>query len=68
MRGVDYIDPVPLVSPDLVPPPPELAQLHFNDWVLAFVHYESICAQRTWWRLNPQSMVDTMRSWFASGE
>lgn len=37
-RGVDYIDPVPLVSPTEVPPPPELAEhLHFNDWVLAFM-------------------------------
>ena len=36
-RGLDFIDPVPLVSPELVPPPPELASKHFNDWVLAFV-------------------------------
>ena len=37
-RGLDYIDPIPLVSPELVPPPPELAsELHFNDWILAFV-------------------------------
>lgn len=35
-RGVDYIDPVPLVSPAAIPPPPELAALHFNDWMLAF--------------------------------
>jgi TIR domain len=35
-RGIDYIDPVPLASPEEVPPPPELAgHLHFNDWVLA---------------------------------
>jgi hypothetical protein len=38
VRGIDYIDPVPLVPPDEVPPPPELAdQLHFNDWVLAYM-------------------------------
>ncbi len=37
-RGIDYIDPVPLAPPDEVPPPPELAgQLHFNDWVLAYM-------------------------------
>jgi molecular chaperone DnaK len=36
-RGVGFIDPVPLIAPDLVPPPQELAgELHFNDWVLAF--------------------------------
>jgi serine/threonine protein kinase len=37
-RGIDYIDPVPLVDPKHAPPPPELAAaLHFNDWVLAFM-------------------------------
>jgi tetratricopeptide (TPR) repeat protein len=37
-RGIDYIDPIPLVSPDEVPPPVELAtHLHFNDWVLAYM-------------------------------
>jgi serine/threonine protein kinase len=36
-RGLDFIDPVPLVSPDTVPPPQELASKHFNDWVLAFM-------------------------------
>lgn len=36
-RGLDFIDPVPLVSPEEVPPPPELASKHFNDWVLAFM-------------------------------
>jgi HEAT repeat protein len=36
LRGLEYIDPVPLVSPSLVPPPPELAALHFNDWSLQF--------------------------------
>jgi hypothetical protein len=35
-RGLDFIDPVPLVSPDVVAPPPQLASKHFNDWVLAF--------------------------------
>jgi hypothetical protein len=36
-RGLDFIDPVPLVSPEEIPPPPELAEKHFNDWVLAFM-------------------------------
>jgi serine/threonine protein kinase len=36
-RGLDFIDPVPLVSPSKVPPPRELASRHFNDWVLAFM-------------------------------
>lgn len=35
-RGLDFIDPVPLVSPEQVPPPSELASKHFNDWTLAF--------------------------------
>jgi hypothetical protein len=34
-RGVDFIDPCPLVSPERVPPPVELASLHFNDYWLA---------------------------------
>lgn len=36
-RGLDFIDPVPLVSPDIAPPPPELASRHFNDLMLAFI-------------------------------
>jgi hypothetical protein len=35
-RGLDFIDPVPLVSPELVPPPPELASKYFGDWILSF--------------------------------
>ena len=35
-RGRGFIEPVPLVSPEVVPPPPELAGIHFNDWTLAF--------------------------------
>jgi len=35
-KGVDFIDPVPLVSPDEVAPPEELSGKHFNDWILAF--------------------------------
>jgi actin-like ATPase involved in cell morphogenesis len=36
MRGRDFIAPIPLVSPDECPPPPELADKHFFDWTLAF--------------------------------
>jgi hypothetical protein len=36
-RGLEFIDPVPLVSPREVPPPPELASRHFGDWHLAFL-------------------------------
>jgi hypothetical protein len=36
-KGPDFIDPVPLVSPDEVSPPAELAGKHFNDWTLAFM-------------------------------
>jgi len=34
-RGLDFIDPIPLCSPQLAPPPQELASKHFNDWMLA---------------------------------
>jgi serine/threonine protein kinase len=40
-KGVDFIDPVPLVDPRRVPPPPELGDAkHFNDWTLAYLAYE----------------------------
>lgn len=35
-RGIEFIDPVPLVSPEEVPPPKELSGKHFKDWVLAY--------------------------------
>jgi hypothetical protein len=37
MRGIEYIEPVPLVSPEEVPPPEELSELHFNDWVIPYM-------------------------------
>jgi hypothetical protein len=64
-RGIDFIDPCPLVSPDSVPPPKELAdKLHFNDWVLAYMrntgkipvalreqHETNLSAtQKKWWK------------------
>jgi hypothetical protein len=36
-RGIDFIDPIPLETPEQVPPPPELSSKHFNDWVLAYM-------------------------------
>jgi len=36
-RGLDFIDPVPLASPEHVPPPAELAARHFNDKWLAYM-------------------------------
>lgn len=37
-KGIQAIDPIPLVSPEVIAPPPELAgDLHFNDWVLAYM-------------------------------
>ena len=36
LKGIDFIDPVPLDSPEDVPPPVELTEKHFNDWTLAY--------------------------------
>jgi hypothetical protein len=36
-KGISYIDPVPLDSPKLAPPPPELSAKHFNEPILAFL-------------------------------
>lgn len=41
-HGINSIDPVPLVSPETVPPPSELAELHFNDWVIAYMVNRSV--------------------------
>ncbi|HLF46706.1 MAG TPA: TIR domain-containing protein [Chitinophagaceae bacterium] len=36
-KGIDFINPIPLESPDIAPPPPELSRvLHFGDWTLAY--------------------------------
>jgi len=44
-RGMNYIDPVPLEEPDRVPPPQELAKLHFNDAYVAYIAYEKLKKQ-----------------------
>jgi serine/threonine protein kinase len=36
-KGLDFIDPVPLESPEHAPPPAELAAKHFNDPLQAFI-------------------------------
>ena len=38
-KGIDFIDPVPLVSPERVKPPPELSGKHFRDkWLFLMNH------------------------------
>ena len=34
-KGLDGINPIPLESPAISPPPPELSSLDFGDWTLA---------------------------------
>jgi hypothetical protein len=34
LRGLEFIDPVPLDPPSVAPVPEELAKLHFNDWTV----------------------------------
>ncbi len=41
-KGIRFIDPCPLETPDLAPPPQELESLHFKDWHLAFMDKEQI--------------------------
>lgn len=41
LKGIDYIDPIPLVSPEVVPPPDELSSKHFDDWILAHIMNEN---------------------------
>ena len=40
-NGLGRINPVPLESPDMAPPPSELAALHFNDWMLPYLRLRS---------------------------
>jgi|GEM_PF-5652558 len=37
-KGEDFIRPVIIEGPPIIPPPPELAHLHFNDRILYFLH------------------------------
>ncbi len=36
-KGLDAIEPIPLVSPNVCPPPDELKSKHFNDKILYFI-------------------------------
>jgi hypothetical protein len=45
LRGLQYIDPVPLEEPDRVPPPKALAALHFSDPLLRNIAYERLKRQ-----------------------
>jgi len=36
VKGLSAIEPVPLESPEFCPPPIELKEKHFNDWMLAY--------------------------------
>ena len=52
MRGLDYIDPIPLTDPRISPPPKELARLHFNDLYVAQIQMEESLKKlqkRCWW-------------------
>ena len=41
-KGVDCIEPVPIESPDVCPPPEELARKHFNDKLLYIINSVSM--------------------------
>jgi TIR domain len=52
MRGLDFIDPIPLTDPRVSPPPKELARLHFNDLYIAQIQMEESLKKlrkRYWW-------------------
>lgn len=36
-KGVDCVEPIPLDSPEVCPPPEELKEKHFNDWTLRYL-------------------------------
>ena len=52
MRGLSYIDPIPLTDPRDSPPPNELARLNFNDIYVAYIKLEKSLTKlrkRRWW-------------------
>jgi len=56
VRGLGYIDPVPLTDPSEVKPPQELKALHFNDYYLAHIKLsqqrrEQANGRKAWWKL-----------------
>ena len=36
-KGIEFIDPIPLDSPEIAPPPTELSKIHFNDWFIPYI-------------------------------
>jgi TIR domain len=50
VRGLDYIHPVALADPRMVPPPQELAAKHFNDPKVALIDYEKGFSKWNWFR------------------
>jgi serine/threonine protein kinase len=42
LRGLDFINPLPLEDPRGIPPPTELSSKHFNDMLLAFIKAEEV--------------------------
>lgn len=42
LKGIDFIDPFPLESPELVPPPAPLSSLHFHSLYVAIIHGEQM--------------------------
>lgn len=47
-RGIDYIDPIPLESPKICPPPTELSNLHFDErWIYYRNSNDPICCIRS---------------------
>jgi len=49
-RGLDYIQPVPLVNPDKVPPPTELSPKQFRDKWLCYIEWEKATRTKNWFR------------------
>lgn len=49
-RGLDYIQPVPLVNPDKVPPPPELCDKQFKDRWSCYIEWENSKDEHTKFR------------------
>lgn len=41
-KGPDFIEPIPLERPTVCPPPPELNDRHFNDWLLLLIDNDDL--------------------------
>jgi hypothetical protein len=50
LRGLDYIQPVPLVNPDRVPPPAELSPKQFKDKWLCYIEWENSSRTKNWFK------------------